>query len=96
MRFETKRQNKDQITNICIENNINLNINKKIITHISIQELQSKITFLQEKNIPITDTQGKLHEIFLMSNINMQAKYNISLEELISKYYIPTLGGRGV
>ena len=96
MRFYKTKENTDIITDICNNNNIDLNINKSILTHISIQELQSKISFLQENNIPITDNQGKLHEIFSISNINMQAKYNISLEELISKYYIPTLGGRGV
>ena len=96
MKFENKKVSEKQITNICIENNIDLNINKVIIDYISVQEFRSKISFLQENNIPIVDVSGKLHEIFSMSNINMQAKYGISLEELISKYYNPTLGGRGI
>ena len=44
-------------------------INKKIISHISIQELKSKIEFLRENNIPLVDDKGKLHEILLQYDL---------------------------
>ena len=90
------KDNQEQIEAICNEDNIDLNINKKVLKHISIQELISKISFLEENKIPITDERRKLHEIFSMSSIVMKATYNITLEELITKYYISNKerGGR--
>ena len=82
------KSNKEQIQSICLENNIDFNINKKVLDHISVQELISKIAFLQENDISVTNLDGKLNEIFSMSNINMQVMYGISLEELIDKYYL--------
>ncbi|MBQ8471886.1 MAG: Helicase associated domain protein, partial [Bacilli bacterium] len=82
------KSNKEQIKSICLENNIDFNINKKVLDHISVQELISKIAFLQENGISVTNLDGKLSEIFSMSNINMQVMYGISLEELIDKYYL--------
>ena len=86
-RFGTKKKRKEEIDNICVEYSIDLKINSNIIKHISVQELYSKINFLLDNEVSIVDNDGKLHEIFTMSNINMQAKYNVSLEKLIDKYY---------
>ena len=86
------KKNKEKIEEICIDNNIDLTINKKIIEHISIQELQSKILFLQDNGMSIINNDGKLHEIFSMSNLNMKVQYGINMEELISKYYINSNG----
>jgi len=88
--------NKGKIENLCIENNIDMNINKKIISHISIQELKSKIEFLKENGISLLDEKGKLHEIFAMSSTNMQVKYGVSLEELINKYYVTSMEKGGI
>ncbi|MDD5979631.1 MAG: helicase associated domain-containing protein [bacterium] len=88
MRFEEKRKNRDLITNICNENNVDTKLNKNTINRIPYREFMSKIEFLKEKNISLLDKTGKLHEIFSMSNTNMKQKYNITLEELIDNYYI--------
>ena len=82
------KSNNEQVKNICKENNIDTKINESIIKHISIQELKSKITYLESFSIPIVDDVGKLHEIFNMSSIDMEEKYKISLPELITEYYI--------
>lgn len=82
------KKTKEEIKNICTMYNINYQKNKTILSHISIQELQSKIEFLQSRNISITNEDGLLHEIFSMSSINMKEKYGISLEEIICEYYI--------
>ena len=95
MRFENKRKNKEEINCICAQYNIDININKKVLAHISIQELSSKISYLEQKGINIVDEEGILHEIFSMSNINMQTKYGVSLEELINTYYISHSEKRG-
>jgi len=88
MRFETKGKNRDLATNICNENNININLNKNIVNRIPYQEFISKVEYLKENNIHLVEENGKLHEIFSMSSPNMKEKYNITLEELINSYYI--------
>ena len=81
-------QNNDAIENICTQYNINIEKNKTVLKHISIQELQSKIEFLSTFNIPIVDENGLLIDIFFMSSPDTKEKYGISLEELINECYI--------
>ena len=95
MIWKTKK-NKEEIDNACIQHNIDKNKNKTILSHISIQELQSKIEFLKAHNIPIVDENGLLIDIFSMSSPDMKEKYGISLEEIISEYYIKNQMGKGV
>ena len=54
----------------------------------STDELQAKISFLKSQEIPFSDQDGKPHELFAMSSINMKVKYGYSLEELVNKYPI--------
>ena len=42
--------------------------------------------FLIDNNIEIKDDNGIVQIIMFMSDINMQEKYNVSLEELLCKY----------
>ena len=90
------KNNKEEINNICVQYNIDKDKNKTILSHISIQELQSKIEFLKAHNIPIVDENGLLVDIFSMSSPDMKEKYGISLEEIISEYYIKNQMGKGV
>ena len=80
---------------MCTQYNIDITINKKVTSRISIQELQSKIAFLEDNNMKVVNEEGLLYEIFSMSSQNMNEKYNISLEELINKYYINKQKGKG-
>ena len=89
------RKNKEEVNYICNQYNIDTDMNKEVLAHIPIQELSSKISYLEQKGINIVDEKGNLHEIFSMSNINMQSKYDISLEELIDKYYVSSIEKRG-
>ena len=84
MIWDTKK-NKSNIEELCIENNIDIKKNKSIISHISYIEFKVKLSYLKDNNMSITNN-GILHEIFSMSNINMKAKYNVSLEELVNMY----------
>jgi len=82
------KKNKEEIISICKQYNVDYEKNKTILEHISIQELQSKIEYLNANNISLVDADGLLIDIFTMSSFNMQEKYGVSLEELISQYYL--------
>lgn len=82
--YERKRN--QGIEDICLSNSIDIKLNKSILAHISIQELTSKIKFLNGLNLQITLNDGKILDIFSLSNKNMKEKYGISLEELVNKY----------
>ena len=90
------KKNKLEINNLCTQYNINIEKNKTILSHISIQELQSKIEFLKVHNIPIIDEDDLLIDIFSMSSYDMKEKYGLSLEDLISEYYIKNQKDKGV
>ena len=87
MVWNTKK-NREKINDICLQNDIDELKNKSILSRITFQELSSKIEFVKSYNILPVDKNGLLIDIFSMNNIDMQEKYGISLEELISEYYI--------
>ena len=93
--FNVKKTNQE-IMDICASNNIDTKLNKTILTHISLEELTSKIEFLKEHNLSLTLDDGKLSEIFSLSNKDMKEKYGVSLEELISKYSLKVSKTKGV
>ena len=78
---------KEEVNNLCIDNEINIELNKTVISHISAKELKSKITYLRANGIELTNEDGKLHEIFSMSSPDMKEKYGISLPEMIRDFY---------
>ena len=78
------RKNKDIVIELCNEYDIDYQSEKSVLNK-SYLELYVKIMFLRDNNIPIV-LNGKLHEIFFMSDLNMQVKYQVSLENLIEKY----------
>ena len=82
------KSNRNQVQEICNTNGINININKDILSHISTQELVSKIEYLKANNIKLTDSSGKLHQIFNINNVDLEKQYGISFEDLISTYYL--------
>ncbi len=88
-------QNMEKIANLCKVYNINQIKNKSILNHISIQELQSKIEFLNSNNIPIVDENGLLMDIFSMSSSDMKEKYGLSFEELLNEYNLKDQKGKG-
>lgn len=82
--YERKRN--QVIEDICLSNSIDIKLNKSILAHISIQELTSKIKFLNGLNLQITLNDGKILDIFSLSNKDMKEKYGLFLEELVNKY----------
>ena len=83
----SSRIQKEEVNNLCIDNEINIELNKTVISHISDKELKSKITYLRANGIELTNEDGKLHEIFSMSSPDMKEKYGISLPEMIRDFY---------
>ena len=81
------RKNKSEINELCEQYGINQKNNKNIINNIPFRELKAKINYLLDMKSPIYDDEGRLHEIFYMSNPDMEEKYGTNLEELITKYY---------
>ena len=77
---------------ICMQHNIDLKINDKIIERISKIELISKINYLEANSLELVDNAGKLIDIFSMSSSDIEnnPKYGISLETIINTY------GKGV
>ncbi len=55
------------------------------VENISYQELYAKTMYLIDNNIPVTNN-GILNPIYNMSNINMEIRYKVTLEELINRY----------
>ena len=90
------KNNQNQVQEICNVNNININVNKDILSHISIQELVSKIEYLKANNVNLTDNSGKLHQIFNINSVDLEKKYGISFEDLISTYYLDKNKNKGV
>ena len=60
--------------------------NQSVLSHISVIEFKVKIDFLEEQGYHIVDEEGKLHEIFSMSSMNMKLRYGVSLEDLVNMY----------
>lgn len=72
---------------ICKTFNIDIKLNQEIIDRISKLELISKIKYLiKENNMPILDNNGNLVDIFTMSSLDIEEKYGISLDTIISTY----------
>ena len=90
------KNNQNQVQEICNTNGININVNKDILSHISIQELVSKIEYLKNNNIKLTDNTGKLHQIFNINSVDLEKQYGISFEDLISTYYLDKNKSKGV
>ena len=55
------------------------------VQNISYQELYAKTMYLIDNNILVTNN-GILNPIYNMSNINMEIRYKVTLEELINRY----------
>mgnify|MGYP004509085857 FL=1 len=61
-------------------------INSDILSHTSLMEFQTKMQFLNDIDISPVDEEGKLVDIFSMSNYDIEEKYGVNIESLI-KYY---------
>ena len=90
------KNNQNQVQEICNVNGINIKVNKDILSHISIQELVSKIEYLKSNNIKLTDSSGKLHQIFNINSVDLEKQYGISFEDLITNYYLEKNKSKGV
>ena len=63
-------------------------INKDILNHISLIELQSKVKYITDRGALPVDKDGHLIDIFSMASADIEAKYGISLEALIEAFEV--------
>ena len=63
-------------------------INKDILNHISLIELQSKVKYITDRGALPVDKDGHLIDIFSMASTDIEAKYGISLEALIEAFEV--------
>lgn len=63
-------------------------INKDILNHISLIELQSKVKYITDMGALPVDKDGHLIDIFSMASTDIEAKYGISLEALIEAFEV--------
>ena len=75
------RKYKDKKYKLCEE----YQIPYEEVQNISYQELYVKTMYLIDNNILVTNN-GILNPIYNMSNINMEIRYKVTLEELINRY----------
>ena len=61
-------------------------INSDILSHTSLIEFQTKMQFLSDIDISPVDEDGKLVDIFSMSNYDIEEKYGVRFESLIEYY----------
>ena len=61
-------------------------INSDILSHTSLIEFQTKMQFLNDIDISPVDEEGKLVDIFSMSNYDIEEKYGVNIESLIEYY----------
>ena len=50
------------------------------------RQLQAKINFLNSISEPLVNGE-KINSVFGMSNKNLQARYGISVQEIVKQYY---------
>ena len=84
---KTKTSNKNMIIELCNQYGIDTKINKSILDK-SYYEVYSKLMYLIDNNIHVTDNKGTLCDIFYMADMNMQVKYNVSIDVLVDRYII--------
>lgn len=63
-------------------------INKDVLNHISLIELQSKVKYITDRGALPVDKDGHLIDIFSMASTDIEAKYGISLEALIEAFEV--------
>ena len=86
------KENIERIISLLEKFQIDIEKNRSILNK-SYEEVYSKIRYLEENKMNIINNNN-LHEIFFMSDLNMQIKYGISLDDLINKYINESIRGK--
>ena len=81
------KKNREEVKDVCIEYEIDVKKNSKIIKTIPLKEFKSKIEYLRVQGIPYV-TNGVLHEIFNMSSRDIEKKYGVNLAFIITNFYV--------
>lgn len=79
------RKNKEEVIEIFKSYGVTFKKGELGIYKISSCELKAKILFLESLGEPVA-SDGSIHKIFYMSDVNMQATYGISKRQMLEKY----------
>lgn len=75
-----------KIKNICLEREIDTELNKQVTHESTMEEFMAKIRLSKELKLNLIDENGKLNQIFYMNNEEFKDKFGYSVEDSISKY----------
>jgi len=81
-------KNRDSVMSFCSLVHIDYMKNSDILKFMSEKELKAKFLYLVNNGYSLVDNDGRLHEIFSMSSLNMEAKYGVTLEGLLKKDFV--------
>lgn len=84
-------KNFEEVSEICLQNTISLEINKNILKRITSSMFQAKISFLKDNGLSLVDENGKLHEMFSMNPKHILEKYGVSIKDVIENYGSSTI-----
>ena len=63
--------------------NLDYTKNEYLVKNLPYKELEAKINYLLENNLPLVDNNNNPNELFFMSEANMILKYGITKKELL-------------
>lgn len=81
----SKKNNRGHVLKLCERYNIDININNSLLRK-SYWEVYIKLQYLIDQNISVTNSNGVVHEIFFMSEIDMTNKYHVTIDDLTNTY----------
>ena len=79
-------KNFEEVSEICLQNTIPVDLNMEILKEIPRDVFQAKISFLKDIGIPLVDRNGKLHEMFYLNNQSIQTEYGINMKKVYEIY----------
>ena len=78
--------NKRAVYDLCRQYRIDTEINYYLVNHISAQEFQAKIHYLEENGIPLMVKGSELHEIFYIDDETMMKKYGTTSAQIYQEF----------
>jgi len=78
-----KSKGKLEKEELCTKYNLDYTKNEYLVKNLPYKELEAKINYLLENNLPLVDNNNNPNELFFMSEANMILKYGITKKELL-------------
>lgn len=79
--------NKRAVYELCRKYIIDTEINYLLVNRLTAQEFEAKINYLLANEMPLMNNKRELHEVFYLSNEELEKKYGITKEQIYQQYY---------